>query len=122
MDARRDLVFALLHPRLRARFFSRVSIAAGARQAEAALGGRAVADLVDAASRPLEAFDLAGTARDHLLDALAAALAIPVATEPHLLSFAPEGPWRGETHRVVRPAGQPAAACSRRSRPPAPSR
>jgi len=100
LDARRDVVFALLHPRLRARFFSRVSVAAGARQAEAALGGRAGLDLVDAGSRPLEAFDLAGTARDHLLDVMDAALAIPLAADPHLLSFSPEGPWRGETHRV----------------------
>ena len=38
--------------------------------------------------------------RDHALDALAAALALPVATEPHLATFAAEGPWRGETHRL----------------------
>ena len=25
---------------------------------------------------------------------------MPVATEPHLVRFAPEGPWRGETHRL----------------------
>jgi hypothetical protein len=25
---------------------------------------------------------------------------VPVATEPHLTSFAAEGPWRGETHRL----------------------
>ena len=31
---------------------------------------------------------------------LLGALAIPVATEPHLASFSPEGVWRGETHRV----------------------
>ena len=100
LDARRDLVFALLHPRLRARFFSRVSVAAGARQAEASLGGRPGLELVDAGSRPLEAFDLAGPARDHLLDVMDAALAIPLASDPHLLSFSPEGPWRGETHRL----------------------
>jgi len=106
LDARRDLVFALLHPRLRARFFSRVSVAAGARQAEASLGGRSGVELVDAGSRPLEAFDLAGTARDHLLDVMEAALVIPLASDPHLLSFSPEGPWRGETHRVGdRPGG-----------------
>ena len=28
------------------------------------------------------------------------ALALPLASDPHLLTFAPEGPWRGETHRV----------------------
>ncbi len=33
-------------------------------------------------------------------------MAIPLATEPHLVTFAPEGPWRGETHRVCdRPGG-----------------
>ena len=31
---------------------------------------------------------------------MAAALAMPVATDPHLTTFAPEGPWRGETHRL----------------------
>jgi hypothetical protein len=81
-DARRDLVFALLGDAHRPRFFVRAG------------GGE------PAANRHVEAFDLAGVARDHALDALAAALAVPLATEPHLVSFAPEGPWRGETHRV----------------------
>jgi hypothetical protein len=86
MDARRDLVFALLSPNERARFFSRPG--------------------PDGASRTAEAFDLSGVAREHALDALHAALAIPVATEPHLITFAPEGPWRGETHRICdRPGG-----------------
>jgi len=78
MDARRDLLFALLADGYRQRFF--------ARDAE---GGRAA-----------EAFDLAGVGRDHVIDALAASLAIPVATDPHLLRFPVEGPWRGETHRA----------------------
>jgi len=34
------------------------------------------------------------------MDALAAALAVPVATDPHLMTFPPDGPWRGETHRA----------------------
>jgi hypothetical protein len=80
MDTRRDLVFALLAQNHRSRFFTRP-------------GG-------ESAARTAEAFDLAGAARDHALDALSAALAIPLATEPHLVTFAPEGPWRGETHRV----------------------
>jgi hypothetical protein len=80
MDARRDLVFALLGPTHRSRFFTRPGS--------------------ESAVRPAEAFDLAGVARDHALDALAGALALPVATEPHLIAFAPEGPWRGETHRI----------------------
>jgi hypothetical protein len=108
VDARRDLVFALLHPRLRPRFFTRVSLATGARQAEAALGGRGSLDQIDVGSRHLEAFDLAGAAREHVLDAMDAALALPMAVDPHLLTFAPEGPWRGETHRVCdRPGSLP---------------
>jgi hypothetical protein len=79
MDARRDVVFALLGPQHRARFFGR-PVADGARQAEA--------------------FDLSGVARDHAIDALAASLTVPVATEPHLTRFSVEGPWRGETHRL----------------------
>jgi hypothetical protein len=78
MDARRDIVFALLADGHRQRFFAR-----------GAQGGRAA-----------EAFDLAGVARDQLMDALAAALAVPVATDPHLLTFPADGPWRGETHRA----------------------
>jgi hypothetical protein len=81
MDARRDLVFALLAKTHRQRFFGRP-------------GG------TENARRYSETFDLGGVARDHALDALAAALAIPVATEPHLATFSAEGPWRGETHRL----------------------
>jgi hypothetical protein len=81
MDARRDLVFALLSPAHRQRFFGRPGTP-------------------ESATRYVEAFDLAGVARDHAVDALAASLVVPIATEPHLVTFAPEGPWRGETHRV----------------------
>jgi hypothetical protein len=79
MDARRDVLFALLGETHRQRFFGRAS----------AEGGRAS-----------EAFDLAGVAREFTIDALAAALAVPVAIDPHLLRFPAEGPWRGETHRL----------------------
>ena len=86
MDARRDLVFALLAQSHRARFFTRPG--------------------PDGAFRTAEAFDLGGVAREHAVDALSAALAMPLATEPHLVTFAPEGPWRGETHRLCdRPGG-----------------
>jgi hypothetical protein len=81
LDARRDLVFGVIAQAHRARFF-----------------GRTV--LGDAAARQAEAFDLTGVARDYALDALAAALSVPIATEPHLIRFSPEGAWRGETHRV----------------------
>lgn len=79
IDARRDIVFALLSDSQRGRFFSR-PVLDGSRQAEA--------------------FDLAGIAREHMFDALAASLTIPVATDPHLIRFPAEGPWRGETHRL----------------------
>jgi hypothetical protein len=81
LDARQDLVFALLGDQHRPRFFNRLG----------AMGGT---------PRGSEAFDLAGVARDHAMDALAASLAMPPATEPHLVTFAREGPWRGETHRL----------------------
>jgi hypothetical protein len=81
MDARRDLVFALLAPAHRPRFFARPGA-------------------TDIGARQVEAFDLAAIGREHALDALAAALALPVATDPHLVTFSPEGPWRGETHRL----------------------
>jgi hypothetical protein len=82
MDARRDVLFALLGDGQRQRFFGQ-----GARPVPE--GGRAA-----------EAFDLAGIGREHVMDALAANLCVPIATDPHLLRFSAEGPWRGETHRV----------------------
>jgi hypothetical protein len=81
MDARRDVVFALLGQAHRARFFGRPGAA-------------------ENAVRSLESFDLAGVSRDHAFDALAAALSLPAATEPHLAAYSAEGPWRGETHRL----------------------
>jgi hypothetical protein len=80
VDARRDVLFAMLAPPHRGRFFSMTPPSDDGRS--------------------LEAFDLAGVSRDHVFDALAAALAVPLATEPHLVTFPPEGPWRGETHRL----------------------
>ena len=86
LDARQDLVFAFLADAHRLRFFGRS--AAGS-----------------SAARSSEAFDLAGVARDHGMDVLTSALALPVATAPHLVRFSAEGPWRGETHRLCdRPA------------------
>jgi hypothetical protein len=81
MDARRDVLFALLGDEYRPRFFNH-----GAKPVD---GGRAA-----------EAFDLTGVGREHVIDALAANLSVPIATDPHLLRFPAEGPWRGETHRV----------------------
>ena len=81
LDARCDLVFGILSEPHRARFFAADAGPSGER-------------------RGAEAFDLAGVARDHLLDALAASLALPVASDAHLIRFPSEGYWRGETHRV----------------------
>jgi hypothetical protein len=72
LDARRDVVFALLGERHRSRF------------------QRAAGDVVD----------LFAAGREHVLDALAAALSVPLATEPHLVTYAPEAYWRGESHRL----------------------
>jgi hypothetical protein len=80
VDARRDLVFAHLAQPQRSRFFSRM--------------------LAEPGARGVEAFDLSGVARDHVFDALEAAISVPIATEPALVRFAPEGPWRGEAHRL----------------------
>jgi hypothetical protein len=80
LDARRDLVFALLAEPHRQAFLAHRGAGREARGAEIV--------------------DLAGAGRDHALDALAAALALPLGPEPHLVAFAPESVWRGETHRV----------------------
>ncbi|MGH2436828.1 MAG: hypothetical protein ACRDFA_07535, partial [bacterium] len=81
IDARRDLVFALLAEPYRQRFFARSALQV-------------------AGQRAAEAFDLSGISRDHVVDALEGALSLPVATDPHFVTFAPESYWRGETHRL----------------------
>lgn len=93
LDARRDLVFALLLERLRRDFFGRRALMPESAAATAAsVGGR---------ERAAEAFDLSGLVRDRLLDVLSASLRLPVATDPHELTFPTDGYWRGETHRLV---------------------
>jgi hypothetical protein len=47
-----------------------------------------------------ELIDLAGVGRNQVLDALAAAMALPLLTDPHLVAFSPESYWKGETHRI----------------------
>jgi len=69
-----------------------------------ALVRRATTEAADA--RRAEVFDLAGIGRDHLADAVAAALTLPLAADWHRVTFASESYWRGETHRLCdRPAG-----------------
>jgi hypothetical protein len=86
VDAASDLVFALVAETRRRDLLRRPSSA-------------------EIDQRRAEVFDLAGAAREHLTDALAAALTIPLATELRDIRFAPESYWRGETHRLCdRPA------------------
>ena len=50
--------------------------------------------------RRAEALDLAGLGRDYALDVMGAAMTPPVACDPRLVTFAADGYWRGETHRL----------------------
>jgi len=81
VDSHRDLIFALVAEHRRRDLIRRTTI-----------------DAAD--TRRAELFDLAGVARDHIADAVAAALTVPLATEWHTVTFAPDGYWRGETHRL----------------------
>ncbi|OLC52064.1 MAG: hypothetical protein AUH43_01085 [Acidobacteria bacterium 13_1_40CM_65_14] len=81
VDAHRDLIFALV-----------------AEHRRRALIRRSTIDAAD--TRRAEVFDLAGVARDHIADAVAAALTVPLATEWHTVTFPPDAYWRGETHRL----------------------
>jgi hypothetical protein len=44
--------------------------------------------------------DLSGVGRSQVFDALAAAVCVPVLTEPYLVAFSPESYWKGEAHRA----------------------
>ena len=81
LDAHRDLVFALVAESRRRGLIRRASTAA-------------------ADARRAEVLDLFGVARGHLADALAASLSIPIVTDSHAMTFAPDAHWRGETHRL----------------------
>ena len=78
LDARRDVVAALLREPFRREFV-------------ASRPGR---------ERRAEVLDLAGIGREHVLDLLGAALTPPIGADPHLLTFAHDSYWRGETHRM----------------------
>lgn len=80
LDARRDVVFGLVREPYRKALFA-ATTATAARRAEAQ--------------------DLAGVAREHLIDALAAALSLPGVCQPRLVTFAAETFWRGESHRLA---------------------
>jgi hypothetical protein len=86
IDAGRDVVFALVSEARRRDMVRRPTT----READA---------------RRAELVDLSGVSRDHFADAVAASLAIPVATDPHLIRFSADAYWRGESHRLCdRPA------------------
>ncbi len=78
LDARHDVVGALLREPYRQEF---------------------VAARPDRERRS-EAIDLAGTGRDHAFDLIAAGLTPPIGCDPHMMTFAVDSYWRGETHRV----------------------
>ena len=83
LETRRDLIFALLREDARPRFF-----------------GDGPDD-----QRRAEVVDLSGDGGRHVVDAIAAALAVPWLVEPHVVRFDTGGFWRGEAHRVCdRPA------------------
>jgi len=83
LDARGDVVAALLREPYRREFI-------------APRPGR---------ERRAEALDLAGLGRDHALDVMSAALTPPVVCEPRTVTFAPDGYWRGESHRMCERPG-----------------
>jgi hypothetical protein len=78
LDARHDVVAALLREPYRADFL-------------APRAGR---------NRRGEVLDLTGTARDYVMDVLASALTPPLIAEPALVTYASDSFWRGETHRM----------------------
>lgn len=78
LDARRDVVAALLREPYRREFI-------------AARPGR---------ERRSEALDLGGADKEHALDVVAAALTPPLVCEPHVIAYAADSFWRGEAHRL----------------------
>ncbi|MCC7123907.1 MAG: hypothetical protein IT178_03605 [Acidobacteria bacterium] len=80
LDARRDMVFGLLREPYRKALFAAATAAA---------------------DRRAEAHDLAGVAREHVVDVLGAALTLPGVCPPQMVTFTPEAFWRGESHRLA---------------------
>ena len=78
LDARRDVVAALLREPYRGEFLAHQS----------------------PPERRAEVLDLAGIGRDHALDIMAAAMTPPLLCEAEMVAFASDSYWRGETHRL----------------------
>ncbi len=86
LDAGRDVIFALVGEARRHDLVRRATTA-------------------EADERRASVIDLAGLGREHLADAIAGSLSVPLATDPRSIAFAPDAFWRGETHRLCdRPA------------------
>jgi hypothetical protein len=78
LDARRDVVVALLAEPYKQAFL-------------APRPGR---------DRRSEVLDLSGVSREHAIDVIGAGLTPSLLCDPHLMTFAPDSFWRGETHRL----------------------
>jgi hypothetical protein len=81
LDAHCDQVFALVAESRRRELVRRPTVEAAER-------------------RRAEVIDLGGIGREHVVDVAAAALAVPIVTDPHTITFAPDAYWRGESHRL----------------------
>ena len=79
LDARRDLIGAVLPAEMRAVFAAR---------------GRGLGP------REAEVVDLSGVHRELVADFLIGALRVPVASPPHVIAFPADSYWRGERHRL----------------------
>jgi hypothetical protein len=79
IDARRDLIGAVLAAPARAGFESRIS---------------------GAAPREAEIVDFTGPQRELLMEFLAGALRLPLVNAPAVLQFPSDAFWRGERHRI----------------------
>jgi hypothetical protein len=81
VDARRDLVGAVLPASSRGGFEARRPW--------------------DGAPREATAIDFTGPQRNLLVDFVVAALRLPLANAPHVVEFPPDSYWRGEAHGLV---------------------
>jgi hypothetical protein len=81
VDTHRDLLFVLAAESRRAGLVRRPSTA-------------------ETEARRAEVIDLASGSRDYLVDAIAAALAVPLVTDLHTAAFRPDEYWRGESHHL----------------------
>ena len=81
VDAHRDLVFVLTTEGRRAALVRRPSS-------------------VETDARRAEVVDVSAGTREHLVDAIAASLTIPLVTDLHTAAFRPDTYWRGESHHL----------------------